>query len=276
MLIIGPNATFLDYIGQVLPSLGETGVLLSTIGDPLPRRQSHPHGLVGRAGEIKALARDTSRCLRNAVRRTARNFPTPRSSCGSRAIRLAHWILQVGHQHAVGPACVASPAQPGPADLPRRGHRRADRTVCGHGRSQPHRRSESALARRCRRHSRRDAVRSRYSTCHRQVLAGALAPGGAGRSACVAAQAGFGRTEAVRRRTRGAAPARRFRGIPARPTHRCSTSLPPNCWASTDAEDRERSRRSPGATRSRMRRKRSTFSPAPRHRISRTRSIPKS
>lgn len=36
VLIIGPNATFLDYIGQVLPSLGETGVLLSTIGNLYP------------------------------------------------------------------------------------------------------------------------------------------------------------------------------------------------------------------------------------------------
>ncbi|MFC9788898.1 HelD family protein [Rhodococcus sp. NPDC127528] len=36
VLIVGPNATFLDYIGQVLPSLGETGVLLSTIGDLYP------------------------------------------------------------------------------------------------------------------------------------------------------------------------------------------------------------------------------------------------
>ncbi|MFY2789968.1 HelD family protein [Rhodococcus sp. MALMAid1271] len=36
VLIIGPNATFLDYIGQVLPSLGETGVLLSTVGDLYP------------------------------------------------------------------------------------------------------------------------------------------------------------------------------------------------------------------------------------------------
>lgn len=36
VLIIGPNSTFLDYIGQVLPSLGETGVLLSTIGNLYP------------------------------------------------------------------------------------------------------------------------------------------------------------------------------------------------------------------------------------------------
>jgi len=36
VLVVGPNATFLRYIGQVLPSLGETSVLLSTIGDLLP------------------------------------------------------------------------------------------------------------------------------------------------------------------------------------------------------------------------------------------------
>ncbi len=36
VLVIGPNATFLRYIGQVLPSLGETSVLLSTIGELFP------------------------------------------------------------------------------------------------------------------------------------------------------------------------------------------------------------------------------------------------
>ena len=36
VLIIGPNHTFLDYISRVLPELGETGVVLSTIGDLYP------------------------------------------------------------------------------------------------------------------------------------------------------------------------------------------------------------------------------------------------
>ena len=36
VLVLGPNETFLRYIGQVLPSLGETGVLLSTIGGMFP------------------------------------------------------------------------------------------------------------------------------------------------------------------------------------------------------------------------------------------------
>jgi DNA helicase IV len=36
VLVVGPNATFLRYIGQVLPSLGETSVLLSTLADLYP------------------------------------------------------------------------------------------------------------------------------------------------------------------------------------------------------------------------------------------------
>jgi len=36
VLIVGPNDTFLRYISQVLPSLAETGVLLSTPGDLFP------------------------------------------------------------------------------------------------------------------------------------------------------------------------------------------------------------------------------------------------
>ncbi|MFD5318956.1 HelD family protein [Streptomyces sp. NPDC127098] len=36
VLVIGPNATFLRYIGDVLPSLGETGVLLATVGELFP------------------------------------------------------------------------------------------------------------------------------------------------------------------------------------------------------------------------------------------------
>lgn len=47
ILIIGPNNDFLDYIGQVLPSLGESGVLLATIGELFP-------GVHARADEPRA------------------------------------------------------------------------------------------------------------------------------------------------------------------------------------------------------------------------------
>lgn len=36
VLLVGPNTAFLDYIGQVLPSLGETSVVLTTLATLLP------------------------------------------------------------------------------------------------------------------------------------------------------------------------------------------------------------------------------------------------
>lgn len=36
VLVVGPNATFLEYISRVLPELGETGVVLSTIDQLVP------------------------------------------------------------------------------------------------------------------------------------------------------------------------------------------------------------------------------------------------
>ncbi|MFF1450787.1 HelD family protein [Streptomyces sp. NPDC058274] len=47
VLIVGPNPAFLGYIGEVLPSLGETGVLLATVGELFPG--------------VKATAQDTPR-----------------------------------------------------------------------------------------------------------------------------------------------------------------------------------------------------------------------
>jgi DNA helicase IV len=49
VLVVGPNATFLRYIGEVLPSLGETSVLLTTIGDLFP-------GVSARGTESDAVA----------------------------------------------------------------------------------------------------------------------------------------------------------------------------------------------------------------------------
>ena len=50
VLVVGPNATFLRYIEQVLPSLGENEVVLSTIGELLP-------GVVGTATESPEASR---------------------------------------------------------------------------------------------------------------------------------------------------------------------------------------------------------------------------
>lgn len=66
VLIIGPSRTFLRYIEQVLPSLGESGVVQMTIGDIVPSLSAQDDDPVDIAA-IKGRAA-FSRILREAVR----------------------------------------------------------------------------------------------------------------------------------------------------------------------------------------------------------------
>lgn len=66
VLIIGPSRTFLRYIEQVLPSLGESGVVQMTIGDIVPGLSAQDDDPVNIAA-IKGRAA-FSRILREAVR----------------------------------------------------------------------------------------------------------------------------------------------------------------------------------------------------------------
>src|SRR5580704_8263595 len=66
VLVIGPNATFLRYISQVLPSLGETDVVLSSIGELFPGVKAGPDGDPA-AAVVKGDAKMVS-VLRRAVR----------------------------------------------------------------------------------------------------------------------------------------------------------------------------------------------------------------
>lgn len=76
VLVVGPNPTFLRYIGQVLPSLGETSVVLSTVGQLHPgldaRRTESPQvaevkGRAEMAGVIAAAVRDRQQLPRRPV-----------------------------------------------------------------------------------------------------------------------------------------------------------------------------------------------------------------
>ncbi|MGK5728301.1 HelD family protein [Streptomyces sp. URMC 124] len=67
VLIVGPNPAFLGYIGEVLPSLGETGVLLATPGELFPGvtatgtdtpRAAEVKGGAAMAGALAACVRD--------------------------------------------------------------------------------------------------------------------------------------------------------------------------------------------------------------------------
>lgn len=67
VLIVGPNATFLRYIEEVLPALGETGALLTTIGELYPgisaRRDESPE-----AAEVKGRLAMADEVIPAAVR----------------------------------------------------------------------------------------------------------------------------------------------------------------------------------------------------------------
>ncbi len=66
MLLVGPSLSFLRYIDQVLPSLGETGVVSTTIADLLP-------GVVADGEEDPRVARVKGRAvMARAVRRAVR------------------------------------------------------------------------------------------------------------------------------------------------------------------------------------------------------------
>ena len=60
VLVVGPNPTFLRYIGQVLPSLGETSVVLGTVGQLFP-------GLDARRTEAPEVAEVKGRAEMSAV-----------------------------------------------------------------------------------------------------------------------------------------------------------------------------------------------------------------
>ncbi|WP_117212816.1 HelD family protein [Allorhizocola rhizosphaerae] len=65
VLILGPNETFLRYISQVLPGLGETSVLLSTLGDLFPSvtaRRGEPAEVAALKGSL-----EMARVLRDAL-----------------------------------------------------------------------------------------------------------------------------------------------------------------------------------------------------------------
>ncbi|WP_169982305.1 AAA family ATPase [Microbispora sp. H10836] len=76
VLILGPNPTFMRYIEQVLPSLGETDVLLSTVGELYPgltaTREDPPEaaavkGRIGMADVIARAVRERQRMPRTPV-----------------------------------------------------------------------------------------------------------------------------------------------------------------------------------------------------------------
>ncbi|MFN8073972.1 MAG: AAA family ATPase [Kineosporiaceae bacterium] len=75
VLVIGPSPVFLRYIEQVLPSLGETGVVLTTTGRLFPgvEATAHDSGVTARVkGDLRM-----AQVLRRAVRLRQRELASP-------------------------------------------------------------------------------------------------------------------------------------------------------------------------------------------------------
>ena len=127
VLIIGPNPTFLGYISQVLPSLGENAVVLSTIADLFPgvyaRGSEEPAGGQGQGPHGDD---DRDRQRRAAP---AGDAVQDRSRCASTVRPDGSLQLDRGAAHRrPGPRLGLPPAaQQGPCGVRQAGHRRPGR-----------------------------------------------------------------------------------------------------------------------------------------------------
>ena len=79
VLVVGPNPLFLRYIEQVLPSLGETGVTLSTVSGLVPEIRIQENGPVDVArlkGDAR-MAKVVARAVRTRQRALADDVAVP-------------------------------------------------------------------------------------------------------------------------------------------------------------------------------------------------------
>ena len=121
VLVIGPNATFLRYISQVLPSLGETDVVLTSMAELFPGVTAAPDDDPA-AAEVKGDPKMVS-VLRRAVRDRQQ---VPPGRPGDHRRRRADDRAPGGRAAGPGPRPgAAQAAQRGPQAVRHRGARRA-------------------------------------------------------------------------------------------------------------------------------------------------------
>ena len=79
VLVVGPNPLFLRYIEQVLPSLGETGVTLSTVSGLVPEikvRENGPADVARLKGDVR-MAKVIARAVRTRQRPLSADIEVP-------------------------------------------------------------------------------------------------------------------------------------------------------------------------------------------------------
>src|SRR5438477_1896476 len=94
VLVVGPNPVFLRYIEHVLPSLGEAGVALTTIGGlvaDVRARASEPAPVAGLKGDVR-MAKFLARAVRDRQR-------APR---GPLTVPFGPYVLTLGRKELAG------------------------------------------------------------------------------------------------------------------------------------------------------------------------------
>ena len=242
--IVGPNATFLRYISQVLPSLAETGVLLRTLGDLFPgvtrpparagRRPRRSRAGPAMAEVLAAAVRDrqrvpdepwrsssSSETAACSTRRTVVEAARTRARRSGRPHNLARALFDIEIVHALAGQVAERIGRP-VRRRPARRRRRPRRPAC------------------C--STRPTSPRSARELRGRPGGAGRAGPAVAGAHPAAAARRPVrrpGRLDRHRRarahrRRAGAAAPRAGRAAGPRPTCRCSTRRP-SCSARTSA-----------------------------------------
>ncbi|MFZ5869729.1 MAG: HelD family protein [Actinomycetota bacterium] len=94
VLLVGPNRSFLRYIEQVLPALGETGVVMSTVGELFPgvrARATEPDEVAALKGDLRMVD-----VVANAVRQRQRvpDAPVPLDVAGTRVVLRPRVVAQ--------------------------------------------------------------------------------------------------------------------------------------------------------------------------------------
>ena len=140
VLVVGPNTTFLRYIGQVLPSLGETSVLLSTMAGLYP-------GITATAAEPAEVAvikgsQQMARVVTAAVR-DRQQVPDGGLEVIVRARHVRAQQAGVRQGPRTSPA-ITPPAQPGQARLRPGDAQRPDRAGGGQAGRERARRGQPA------------------------------------------------------------------------------------------------------------------------------------
>ena len=97
VLLVGPSRSFMKYIERVLPSLGETGVVMSTLGRLMP-------GIRASAGNRPGRGRDQGPFVHGRRRRQRGSQPAAAAGGAAQARRRGHHLdltpRQVGAGHA--------------------------------------------------------------------------------------------------------------------------------------------------------------------------------